>query len=64
MRHENWQKGECGVYRYKLKRKIYIINYLFECVFFWMSVISKVFVSTLSMCLFDGKYIAQKLFLF
>ena len=66
MRHENWQRRKCIVYRYKLQGQIYIINYnyLSEYVFFWTSVISKVFVATLSMCLFARKDIAQKLFLF
>ena len=39
-------------------------NYLSALVLFWMSVISKAFVATLSMCLFAEKDIEQKLLLF
>ena len=55
MRHENWQKRKCKVYRYKLQGYIYITNYNYLSeynyltVFFWTSVIPKVFNSTLSM---------------
>ena len=55
MRHENWQKRKCKVYRYKLQGYIYITNYNdlseynYLAVFFWTSVIPKVFNSTLSM---------------
>ena len=70
MRHENWQKRKCKVYRYKLQWHIYIIDYNnlseynYLSVFFWTSAIPKVFVATLSMCLFAEKDIAQKLLLF
>ena len=64
MCHENLQKRKCKIYRYKLQGYIYIINYNYLSVFFWTSVISKVFVATLSMCLFAEKDIAQKLLLF
>ena len=70
MRYENWQKRKCKVYRYKLQVQIYIINYNYLSeynylsVFFWTSVIPKVFVAALSMCLFAENDIAQKLLLF
>ena len=70
MRHENGQKRKCKFYRYKLQGYIYIRNYNklseynYLSVFFWTSVIPKVFVATLSMCLFAEKDIVQKLLLF
>ena len=70
MRHENGQNRKYKFYRYKLQGYIYIINYNklseynYLSVFFWTSVIPKVFVATLSMCLFAEKDIAQKLLLF
>ena len=57
MRHENWQKRKCKVIVTNYKDR-YIVNYNYLSeynylsVFFWTSVISKVFVATLSMCLF------------
>ena len=55
------------VYCYKLKGKIYIINYnyLSEYVSFGLSsVVSKVFVADIEHVFFAGKDIAQKLLLF
>ena len=55
MRHENWQKRKCKVIVTNYKDR-YIVNYNYLSeynylsVFFWTSVISKVFVATLSMC--------------
>ena len=42
----------------------YLSEYNYLSVFFWTSVIAKVFVATLSMCLFAEKEIARKLVLF
>ena len=42
----------------------YLAEYNYLSVFFWTSIIPKVFVETLSMCLFAEKDIAQKILLF
>ena len=45
-------------------RHDYLSEYNYLSAFFWMSVIPKVFVATLSMCLFAEKDTAQKVLLF
>ena len=60
--HENWQKRKCKVCRYSFTS--YITATYSNIFSLGFSVISKIFVSDLSMCLFAGKDIAQKLLLF
>ena len=65
--YENWQKRKYKVYRYKLQGQIFIINcnYSPECFLLdYRLLFLRFLLLTLSMCLFAGKDIAQKLLLF